>query len=111
MTRDGGQRVKDFRKAWSNLTVAAGQKDLIVHDLRRSGPRQLRRAGVPESVVQKIGGWKTAAMFKRYAIVSSADQKAAIEKLEQARANSHDFSHDCIEKSAVAVVIESGKVN
>jgi len=84
---------------------------LIVHDLRRSGARQLRRAGVPESVVQKIGGWKTAAMFKRYAIVSTADQKAAIEKLEQARVDSHDFSHDCIEKSAVAVVAESGKVN
>jgi hypothetical protein len=32
------------------------------------------------------GGWKTPAMFRRYAIVSSADQRAAIEKLEQARA-------------------------
>jgi hypothetical protein len=32
------------------------------------------------------GGWKTPAMFRRYAIVSSADHRAAIEKLEQARA-------------------------
>jgi hypothetical protein len=32
-----------------------------------------------------MGGWKTAAMFRRYAIVSSADQRAAIEMLERAR--------------------------
>jgi hypothetical protein len=31
------------------------------------------------------GGWKTSAMFVRYAIVSSADQRNAVEKLEQAR--------------------------
>jgi hypothetical protein len=33
------------------------------------------------------GGWKTPAMFRRYAIVSSADQRAAVEKLERTRAN------------------------
>ena len=32
-----------------------------------------------------MGGWKTRAMFKRYAIDSSADQKAAAEKIERAR--------------------------
>jgi hypothetical protein len=31
------------------------------------------------------GGWKTAAMFRRYAIVSNADQRAAVEMLEKAR--------------------------
>ena len=31
------------------------------------------------------GGWKTPAMFRRYAIVSSADQRALVEMLEQAR--------------------------
>jgi integrase len=103
--------VKDFRKAWRNLTAAAGLDGLFVHDLRRSGARQLRQAGVPESVVQKIGGWKTAAMFKRYAIVSTTDQRAAIEKLEKARADSHDFSHDCAEQGAVDAATECGKVN
>jgi hypothetical protein len=33
-----------------------------------------------------MGGWKTAAMFRRYAIVSSADRRAAVEMLERARA-------------------------
>jgi len=32
----------------------------------------------------KLGGWKTAAMFRRYAIVSEADQLAAVAALEQA---------------------------
>jgi plasmid maintenance system killer protein len=31
------------------------------------------------------GGWKTASMFRRYAIVSSADQQSAMQALEQAR--------------------------
>jgi integrase len=113
LTRGNGQRVKDFRKAWRNLTSAAGLSDKLIHDLRRSGARQLRRAGVPESVVQSIGGWKTAAMFRRYAIVNNADQKAAMEKLEKAReaaANSHDFSHDFPETNGAAVIVESGKV-
>ena len=60
-------------------------RGLIVHDLRRSAARALRTAGVPESVIMAAGGWKTPAMFRRYAIVSSADQRAAVEMLEEAR--------------------------
>jgi integrase len=103
LTRDDGQRVRDFRRAWWKLTAAAGLDGLLVHDLRRSGARQLRTAGVPESVVQTMGGWKTAEMFKRYAIVSGADQRAAVEMLERARADSHDFSHDCTRDGAVPI--------
>jgi integrase len=58
---------------------------LIIHDLRRSAAKALRRAGVSESVIMATGGWKTPAMFRRYAIVSSADQRAAVEMLERAR--------------------------
>ena len=60
-------------------------RGLIVHDLRRSAAKALRAAGVPESVIMAAGGWKTPAMFRRYAIVSSADQRALVEMLEQAR--------------------------
>jgi integrase len=59
---------------------------LIPHDMRRSAAKALRRAGVPESVIMATGGWKTAAMFRRYAIVSSADSRDAMEMLERARA-------------------------
>jgi hypothetical protein len=40
-----------------------------------------RRAGVPESVIMAIGGRKTPSMIRRYAIVSSADQRSAIEMI------------------------------
>ena len=39
------------------------------HDFRRTAARNLIRAGVPQHVVMKLCGWKTDAMFRRYAIV------------------------------------------
>ena len=111
LTRDDGKPVKDFRKAWENLTVRAGLPNLIVHDLRRSAAKALRAAGVPESVVMAIGGWKTPAMFRRYAIVSSADQRAAVEKLERARAaNSPYFGPYSTETDPPPVTARDAKV-
>ena len=91
LTRPDGRPVKDFRKTWRNLCTLAGLPTLIVHDLRRSAAKALRAAGVPESVVMSIGGWKTAAMFRRYAIVSTADQRAAMDKLERARSENSPY--------------------
>lgn len=59
---------------------------LIPHDFRRSAAKAARRAGVPESVIMAMGGWKTSSMFRRYAIVSSADQRAAVEMIVRQRA-------------------------
>ena len=59
---------------------------LIPHDFRRSAAKALRRAGVPESVIMEIGRWKTPSKFRRYAIVSPAGHRRAVEMLEQARA-------------------------
>lgn len=86
LTRPNGRAVGDFRAAWRALTASAGLPKLIVHDLRRSGAKALRRAGVPESVIMEIGGWKTASVFRRYAIVSAADRRDAMDKLEADRA-------------------------
>jgi hypothetical protein len=61
-------------------------RGLIPHDMRRSAAKAARRAGVPESVAMAMGGWRTNSMFRRYAIVSSADQRAAAEMIEKARA-------------------------
>jgi len=102
--------VRDMRDAWYALCTKAGlgrwvcsdakcsgaidgaqcaeckrpkrYAGLTPHDLRRSAAKNARRRGIPESVIMKLGGWKTAAMFRRYAIVSEADQLAAVAALE-----------------------------
>ena len=114
LTYASGKPIRDFRRAWWALCVRAGLGEfcrracnrpvpkgkkckacgavrpkysgLIPHDFRRSAAKALRAAGVPESVIMSAGGWKTPAMFRRYGIVSSADQRAAMELLERARA-------------------------
>lgn len=109
-TREDGERVKDFRKLWWNVCTAAGlghmecckcgevvtgdkcekcdlrslrYVGLIFHDLRRTAARNLRRAGVAEGVIMKIGGWRTRSVFERYAIVSQSDISDAMDKLRQ----------------------------
>ncbi len=59
--------------------------------MRRTAARNLRRAGVAEGVIMKIGGWKTRSVFERYAIVAQSDIEDAIQEL-QTRDN-HTFNH------------------
>jgi integrase len=82
-TRSNGKRVKDFRTTWENACEAAGVPGLLFHDLRRTAARNLRRAGVPETIIMKIGGWRTRSVFERYAIVSRTDIADAMRKLQQ----------------------------
>ena len=62
----------------------------MVHDMRCSAAKALPLAGVPESVIMATGGWRSSTKFPRYAIVSSADQRAAMAQLEKARAAQMD---------------------
>jgi integrase len=66
---------------------AAGVSGLLFHDLRRTAARNLRRAGIAEGVIMKIGGWRTRSVFERYAIVSQTDISDALEKLQSYDAN------------------------
>jgi integrase len=81
-TREDGKPVRDFRGAWAKACDAAKVPGPLFHDLRRTAARNLRRAGVAEGVIMKIGGWKTRSVFERYAIVSQSDIRDAMAKLE-----------------------------
>ena len=98
-------KIGDFRKAWQNCCVRVGlgkfeqgigregqpikvYRGMLVHDFRRSGVRNLVRAGVHETVARRISGHKTRSVFDRYDITSEKDLRDAGEKLE-AYLNSH----------------------
>jgi integrase len=100
-----GRPVGDPRKAWASACKAAGfirpkldkwghpvtnvvegKKEPVMvpsrlfHDLRRSGVRNMVRAGVREGVAMAISGHRTRAVFDRYNISSDDDLRQAVKQ-------------------------------
>ena len=116
----------NLRKEWVKACVAAGlgrkievpgkpydprYEGLTLHDLRRSAVRNLRKAGIPESVAMKISGHKTRSVFERYNIVSTDDVQEAMRVLVTAglsngksiRGESRSRSEKMVKKAPVSV--------
>jgi integrase len=73
----GSDPIKDFRESWDLACQRAGVPDLLFPDLRRTAVRNLRRAGVSETVIMKITGHRTRSVFDRYNITDHSDTQEA----------------------------------
>jgi integrase len=52
----------------------------LLHDLRRTFARDMRRAGVSEGEIMKLAGWRTRSMFDRYNVIDEQDLANAVAK-------------------------------
>jgi len=77
----------NFRPEWSKAVARAGfgtwknrrRTGFRIHDCRASAAINLLDAGVPESTVMQIGGWKNRKMLDRYAKLTGRRAHAAME--------------------------------
>jgi integrase len=72
-----GEPIREFRKSWATACRLAGVRRLF-HDLRRSACRNMVAAGVAQVTAMQLSGHKTDSMFRRYAIVTENDMRAAL---------------------------------
>lgn len=76
-----GKRIKYISVGFKNAVERAGLGDFRFHDLRHTFVTIARKAGVPQSVIMKMTGHKTAAMFHRYNNVDDEDLVVAVSSL------------------------------
>jgi len=79
------ERRYDFRKAFAKACDGASIEGLWFHDLRRSYVTNARRRGVEESVVRKVTGHRTRAIFDRYDVVDDEDIQSAARRVAAGR--------------------------
>ena len=89
---------KDVRKMFRRACKTAKLTGVWFHDLRRSFVTNARRRGVPESVVMKMSGHRTRAVFDRYNIVEEDDLREAVKRIEAGVAKSSGGSGQDLDK-------------
>lgn len=98
------------RPSWRASLV--GALDILVrprligrtpHDFRRTAARNLIRAGVAQHIVLRLCGWKTDAMFRRYAIVDEQDLRDAVAKLAGVETPQRDKTKKSMKSRRISV--------
>ncbi|MGA9476924.1 MAG: tyrosine-type recombinase/integrase, partial [Desulfobacterales bacterium] len=89
-----GSPVRDIRdglrKACEGAKITFGRftpNGFIFHDLRHTFNTNMRKAGVPESVIMAITGHATREMFDRYNTIDGEDTRKAVDQYEAFLAN------------------------
>jgi len=84
-----GKPVKDIRTALTRACRVAGipygrgvKDGFVFHDTRHCFNTNMRKSGVPESVIMKITGHSTREMFLRYDSVDDGDTRKAVNQFE-----------------------------
>ncbi len=75
-----GKPITSFRRTFRSACQRAGIQDFRFHDLRHTFNTNMRKAGVDQTVIMKLTGHKTPAMFNRYNTVDQQDAKQAMER-------------------------------
>ena len=78
-----GRQIKSFRRGWKTACDAIGQPNLVPHDMRRSGVRNFRKAGLSESEGMMLSGHKTNAVYRRYDIIDEQDIRDSMAKVQE----------------------------
>jgi len=84
-----GKPIRDIRAALTRgcrdagISYGRGTKDgFVFHDTRHCFNTNMRKSGVPESVIMKITGHSTREMFLRYDTVDATDTRKAVDQME-----------------------------
>ncbi|MBF0474534.1 MAG: site-specific integrase [Deltaproteobacteria bacterium] len=77
-----GRPIKSVRKGLEGAMKRSGIEEFTFHDLRHTYVTNARKAGVSDSVIMKLTGHKTMAMFTRYNTIDQADAIEAAEKVQ-----------------------------
>ncbi len=84
-----GKPIKDIRTSLTRACRDAGipygrriKDGFVFHDTRHCFNTNMRKSGVPESVIMKITGHSTREMFLRYDTVDEVDTRKAVDQME-----------------------------
>lgn len=75
-----------LQKAWRVACDAAGCPGKLIHDLRRTMVRDLRRAGVPLAVAMGTVGHRSLSVHQGYSVIAREDLELGLERVEALRA-------------------------